>query len=70
MEFGGGYTLTDEQIAAWKEKDYDEYLDYYTNLYDEETGVWYDLPTWMDDGKPNNGPFDFNLNLSHGTAGT
>lgn len=69
MDVEGGYTLTNDQIQAWKEKDFEEYTEYYDAFYDSESNVWLEVPAWMIDGDPTNGPFDFNLNPSHGTIG-
>ena len=67
MDVGGGFTLTPEQAAAWAEVYPDEYS-YYVDegLFDPLTGELLDEPPfWMVDGNPTNGPFDFNLELSH-----
>ncbi len=70
MEVGGGYILTDSQVQAWiaaYPEEYAEYVD--AGLFDPDTKELFDIPSWMDDGDPNNGPFDFSLNPSHGTIG-
>ena len=70
MEVGGGYILTRDQMISWQSAYPDEYAEYVdAGLLDEESGELLDIPSWMDDGDPNNGPFDFNLNPSHGTSG-
>ena len=72
MDVGGGYILTDEQEQLWmNDPDHkDEYLEYIdSGLYDPDTNELFDIPEWMNDGDPNNGPFDFQLNPSHGTIG-
>jgi len=70
MDVGGGYILTAEQIASWQSTYPEEYADYIdAGLFDPETGELFDIPEWMNDGDPNNGPFDFNLNPSHGNIG-
>ena len=62
----GGVTLTPEQMAAWASGEHaEEYEDYIEmGLLDPETGILIDIPEWMVDGDPNNGPFDFLLNPS------
>lgn len=70
MDIEGGYILTEEQDAAWQQaypEEYEEYIDF--GLYDPETRELLDIPEWMANGDPNDGPFDFNLNPSHGTHG-
>ena len=70
MEVEGGYTLTEEQEAAWAlayPDEYQEYID--AGLYDPDTNELLDIPEWMTNGDPSDGPFDFNLNPSHGTHG-
>ncbi len=70
MDVSGGYTLTDDQEAAWMDAypaEYAEYID--AGLYDEDSNLLLDIPEWMNDGDATNGPFDFSLNPSHGTAG-
>lgn len=70
MELEGGYTLTPEQVAAWIAKDETEYNEYVeAELFNPETLELLEAPSWMDDGDPTNGPFDFKLNPSHGTGG-
>ena len=69
---GGGYILTEDQETAWKNSEHsEEYYEYVeAGLYDPETNVLLDIPSWMADADPNNGPFDFILNPSWGSAGT
>ena len=70
MDVGGGYILTDQQVAQWQSAYPAEYADYVdAGLFDPDTNELLDIPEWMADGDPNNGPFDFNLNPSHGTSG-
>ncbi len=70
MEVGGGYILTDDQVSSWKATYLDEYNEYVdAGLFDPETNELYDIPEWMTNGDPNDGPFDFALNPSHGTSG-
>ena len=64
------YTLTEEQIAEWQNAYPDEYKQYVEDgLFDPETGELYEVPDWMIDGNPHNGPFDFALAPSHNTIG-
>ena len=72
MPIEGGYILTPDMVAAWRstEKGEAEYQDFVASgLFDPETGELYDTAEWMNDGNPNNGPFDFQLNPSHWTWG-
>ena len=70
MDVGGGLILTDEQVSAWIAAYPDQYNEYVeAGLFDEDTKELLDIPEWMNDGDPNNGPFDFGLNPSHGTSG-
>lgn len=70
MNVGGGYILTDEQESEWMAAYPEEYAEYVAEgLYDPDTNELLDIPSWMDNGDPNDGPFDFQLNPSHGTIG-
>lgn len=70
MDVGGGLILTSDQASAWKIAYPDEYAEYVeAGLFDPDSGELLDIPVWMNDGDPNNGPFDFSLNPSHGTGG-
>ena len=70
MGVEGGYILTADQDSAWQSAYPDEYADYVdAGLYDPDTRELFDIPYWMDDGDPSNGPFDFGLNPSHGNSG-
>lgn len=70
MDVGGGYILTSEQAEAWQSAFPDEYAEYVdAGLFDPDTLELLEMPEWMTDGNPNNGPFDFDLNPSHGTHG-
>ena len=70
MDIGGGYILTPEQMADWQAAYPDEYEEYVeAGLLNPETGELLDIPEWMNDGNPNNGPFDFEYNQSHNTIG-
>ncbi|MBR3241568.1 MAG: hypothetical protein IKF90_02555 [Parasporobacterium sp.] len=70
MDIGGGYILTADQAAAWQQAYPDEYAEYVeAGLFDPDTNELLDIPPWMDDGDPTNGPFDFSLNPSHGNSG-
>lgn len=70
MDVGGGYTLTADQVSAWQSAYPQEYADYVEyGLFDPDTYEAIEIPEWMNDGDPNNGPFDFNLNPSHSTIG-
>jgi len=71
MEIEGGYVLNEEQIAQWMAFDLAEYTYYVEEgLFDPESGELIDdPPSWMIDGDPATGPFDFSLNPSHGTDG-
>ena len=70
MELEGGYTLTQQQADAWQKAYPDEYADYIEGgFFDPESLVLSDIPEWMNDGDPTNGPFDFSLNPSHGNSG-
>ena len=66
----GGFILTEDQEASWRTTYPDEYAEYVNKgLYDPDTNELLDIPDWMKDGDPNNGPFDFVLNPSHLTVG-
>lgn len=70
MNVEGGLILTPDQASSWQStypEEYAEYVD--AGLFDPESGELLDIPGWMTDGDPNNGPFDFSLNPSHGTSG-
>lgn len=71
MDVGGGYILTDDQVAAWIARDegaeYNEYVA--AGLYDPDTHQLFEAPDWMVDGDPTNGPFDFMLTVSQETIG-
>ncbi len=70
MEIEGGLTLTPEQASSWQAAYPEEYRAYVDEgLYYPDTRVLLDIPSWMNDGIANNGPFDINLNQSHDTAG-
>ena len=70
MDIEGGLILTADQVNSWKTTYPDEYAEYVdAGLFDEDTRALYDIPVWMDDGDPNNGPFDFKLNPSNDTTG-
>ena len=70
MDIEGGLILTAEQAAAWETAYPEEYLEYIDNgLFNPDTGELLDIPEWMNDGDPNNGPFDFSLRPSHATIG-
>ena len=70
MDVGGGYTLTADQVTDWQSAYPQEYADYVENgLFDPTTNELFDIPEWMNDGDPNNGPFDFKLKPSHSTIG-
>lgn len=67
---GGGLILTAEQMQQWfatYPDEYNEYVD--AGLLDPDSGELLDIPEWMNNGNPDDGPFDFNLNPSHGTSG-
>ena len=67
---GGGFILTEDQVTSWMNSYPEEYADYVdAGLFDPDTRELFDIPEWMNDGDPNNGPFDFALNPSHGTIG-
>ncbi len=70
MDVEGGLILTETQETAWRNaypEEYAEYVD--AGFYNPETNELTDIPEWMNDGDPTTGPFDFELNQSHGTAG-
>ncbi len=70
MDVGGGYILTPDQVTTWQDAYPGEYAEYVeAGLFDPATRVLLDIPEWMNDGDPNNGPFDFALNQSHNTHG-
>ena len=70
MDVGGGFILTADQATDWKNTYPEEYAEYVeAELFDPDSGELLDIPEWMNDGDPNNGPFDFKLNPSHGTSG-
>lgn len=69
MNVSGG-TLTEAQENAWKSAYPDEYNHYVAEgLYDPDSNEIYEIPDWMDNGDPSDGPFDFSVNKSHGTSG-
>ena len=70
MDIEGGLILTAEQISSWLSAYPTEYADYVdSGLFNPDTGELLDIPEWMNDGDPNNGPFDFKLNPSNDTTG-
>lgn len=65
MDVEGGLILTEDQMLKWFNTYPDEFNDYVNSgLLDPETGELSDIPEWMWDGDPDNGPFDFELNPS------